>query len=69
MRALARFFIRYPLAADLLMILLFIAGIYGLTQMRSTAFPRRKWRTCMSSTQAPRNRTADCSPPVAAYCA
>ena len=53
MKGLARFFIRYPLAADLLMILLFIAGVYGLLHMRSTAFPEVESRIITIQTVLP----------------
>ncbi|MCF8238750.1 MAG: efflux RND transporter permease subunit [Saprospiraceae bacterium] len=39
MHALVRFFIRYPIAGDLLMVLFLLAGAFGLTNLKSTFFP------------------------------
>lgn len=53
MRAIVRFFIRYPIAADLLMVLLVLAGIFGLTNMRSTFFPEVESRIITIQTILP----------------
>jgi len=39
MNGLIRYFIKFPLAANLLMVAIFIMGIIGLKQMKSTFFP------------------------------
>ncbi len=39
MRGLIKYFIDFPLAANLLMIAIFIMGIFGMTRMKSTFFP------------------------------
>ncbi len=39
MHALVRFFIRFPIAGDPLMVLFLLAGAFGLTNLKSTFFP------------------------------
>lgn len=53
MHGLVRFFIRYPIAGDLLMVLLIIAGIFGLVNMRSTFFPEVESRIITIQTVLP----------------
>lgn len=44
MRALIKYFIQYPIAANLLMVGIFLLGIFGMTNMTSTFFPERESR-------------------------
>lgn len=53
MRGIISFFIRYPIAGDLLMILLILAGIFGLVNMRSTFFPEVESRIITIQTVYP----------------
>jgi multidrug efflux pump subunit AcrB len=53
MRGIVRFFIRYPIAGDLLMILIILAGIFGLANMRSTFFPEVESRIITIQTVYP----------------
>jgi multidrug efflux pump subunit AcrB len=53
MHGLVRFFIRYPIAGDLLMVLLIISGIFGLVNMRSTFFPEVESRIITIQTVLP----------------
>jgi multidrug efflux pump subunit AcrB len=53
MQGIVRFFIRYPIAADLLMVLLVVAGIFGLVNMRSTFFPEVESRIITIQTVLP----------------
>ena len=39
MRALVTYFVRYPIAANLVMVGIFLAGLFGLLNMKSTFFP------------------------------
>ena len=53
MHALVKFFVRFPIAGDLLMILLFAAGVFGLVNMRSTFFPEVESRLITIQTVLP----------------
>lgn len=53
MHGIVRFFIRYPIAGDLLMLLLMMAGIFGLVNMRSTFFPEVESRVITIQTTLP----------------
>lgn len=53
MQGIVRFFIRYPIAGDLLMVLLIIAGVFGLVNMRSTFFPEVESRIITIQTILP----------------
>ncbi len=45
MRSFINYFIKYPIAGNLIMVLLFAAGIFGMTSMKSTFFPETESRT------------------------
>ncbi len=53
MHALLRFFIRYPIAGDLLMVLFLLAGAFGLTNLKSTFFPEVESRIITIQTVYP----------------
>lgn len=53
MTAIIRFFLRYPISGDLLMILLIISGIFGLLNIRSTFFPEVESRVITIQTVLP----------------
>ena len=53
MHALLRFFVRYPIAGDLLMVLFLLAGAFGLSNLKSTFFPEVESRIITIQTVYP----------------
>ena len=45
MNTLIKYFVRYPITGDLLMIALLFSGLVGLTNMKSTFFPETPTKT------------------------
>lgn len=53
MKSLITYFIKYPIAANLLMVGIFILGIFGMSQMKSTSFPESESRVISIQTIYP----------------
>ncbi|MEO0468390.1 MAG: efflux RND transporter permease subunit [Bacteroidota bacterium] len=50
MNNLIQYFIKYPIAGNLLMVMIAIFGIFGLSSMRTTFFPENDFRTIVVQT-------------------